>query len=58
MDDTNLQLVGIAVVLAGGFVMVAEAAGSGWPDGSLGFWAVLLGLGVSVAAPWVVATQQ
>jgi hypothetical protein len=49
MDETNVQLFGIAVILAGGFVMVASTQGR-YPDDSLGYWAVLLSLGISFVA--------
>ncbi len=48
INKINIQLFGIAVILAGGFVLVAETTGVGWPDRYLGYWVVLLGLGISL----------
>jgi len=46
MDRIEAHLFGIAVILAGGFVMVGNAAG--YPYDNVGVWGVAFGLGVSL----------
>ncbi|WP_158413668.1 hypothetical protein [Haladaptatus cibarius] len=45
MDKTNVQLFGIALILAGGFVLLTETIGGFlWLYESAGTWGILFGL--------------
>lgn len=48
MDRLRVQLFGIAVILAGGFIMVGHAAG--YPYDNIGIWGLAFGLGINVLA--------